>query len=194
LFGLIFRILGLVGFFVTAAFLAAIAAVGYLAFAGAGSPPSCASTAGSAVQAAAATVRFDATLAAFLATGGRAPVTSASFSESETSARAQAYFDGRTDRVSDVAVCFEDGEASGFLRVETLFGRKLGVGGRGALDLSGEHPRLRLASASVAGIPLPGFLRRQVQDRVDDELGGIDLGLRLALTFRQDEATLALAP
>jgi hypothetical protein len=194
LFRFIFRIFGLIGFLVTMALLSSIAAAGYILFAGSGTPPSCASTAGSGAEAAAEAVRFDVTLAALVSTGGRPPVASASFGESETSARAQAYFDSRTDRISGVAVCFEDGEASGFLRVETLFGRKLGVGGRGALDLSGEHPRLQLASASVAGIPLPGFLRRQVEDRVDEELNGIDLGLRLALTFRPDEATLALAP
>ncbi|HXH21699.1 MAG TPA: hypothetical protein VNN10_06690 [Dehalococcoidia bacterium] len=190
--GLIFRLLGLATLLFTLAFLALVGTAGYLFFAGGASRPDCAPPAAATLERAVAAVAFDAKLAAFVAVAGR--LAEMGFSEEEATARAERFFEGRTGRISGIALCFEDGKATGFLRVETALGRKIGVRAEGTLDLSGEHPVLHLSHTSAAGIPVPGLLRREVEDIVNRELQEVRLAFPMRLTFADGEAELSRGP
>lgn len=192
--GLIFRLLRLLGLLFTLLLAGVIAIAGYVLVAGAGSPPPCASEAGSTLQTASKSLAFDARLSGFVLAGGRAPLTSVSFDESEAASRAAVYLDSHVSRVSGVAVCFEDGSAQGFLRIDTGIGRKLGVSAKGALDLSGEHPRLRLSSARVAGVGLPGIVRGRLEDEANRYLADVAVGFPMVLSFTPDHVVLARHP
>lgn len=190
--GLIFRLFALLGLFFSLGLLALIAIVGYVLIAGGSSRPDCTTAPGNAFELATKSLSFDVKLASFLAARGRAPLESVSFDEVEAAARAARYFGERTDRISDVMVCFEGGEAEGFLRVDTVYGRQIGVQGKGTLDLSGRHPRVALSSARVAGIPLPGFVRRPLIDLINDQLTGVAVVAPLALRFEPDGAVMTI--
>jgi hypothetical protein len=188
--GLIFRLFALVGLLFTLGIFALVGIVGYLYFAGGASRPDCASPPSTAAEQARQSVAFDSRLAVFIASGGRAPP-AVTFDEAGAQARAELYLSERTDLISDLALCFEEGKATGFLRIDAPLGRKLGVRAEGTLDLSGEHPVLVLSSASAAGIGAPGFLRGRIEDAVNDELRSLQLGFPLTLQFGADQATLS---
>ena len=192
--GLIFRLLRLLGLLFTLLLAGAIATAGYVVVAGAGSPPACASGADSTLQTAAKSLAFDSRLSGFVLAGGRAPPTGVSFDESEAASRAAVYLDSRASRVSGVAVCFEDGSAQGFLRIDTAIGRKLGVSAKGALDLSGEHPRLRLSSARVAGVGLPGIVRGRLEHEANHYLEDLTVAFPMVLSFTPDHVALTRRP
>jgi hypothetical protein len=187
---LIFGLLRLAFALATLAVIAVIAVAGYLLLAGSGDAPSCASRPPENFDRAARVIAFDAKLSDFLRAGGAGPAAIAGFGEDETEARAQVFFDGRTDRISDIAVCFEDGSARAFARLDTVLGRQVGVNAGGYMDLSGEHPRVRISGARVAGISLPGPGRRAVEDQLNRELEDIDLDFPMSLTMSQDAVTL----
>jgi hypothetical protein len=122
--GLIFGLIRLATLLFTMLFVTGIALIGFLVIAGGGTKPACATTAAGPLGLATKAIAFDTKVA-----GLAGPLTSVTFDEAETSARAEVYFGSRTDRISDVAVCFEDGSATGFLRVDAIFGRKVAVQG-----------------------------------------------------------------
>jgi hypothetical protein len=188
--GLIFRLVGLVGLLLTLGVLGLAGIAGYFLLAGGASRPDCAAPETGVLESAAASLAFDARLTAFVATGGRPPVSGATFEETEAAARAERFFEDRTDRISDIALCFEDGKATGFVRFETAFGRKVGVRAEGTLDLAGDHPVLRLTHTSAAGVPAPGFLRGEIEDVVNRELKEITLVFPMQLMLSEGEATL----
>jgi hypothetical protein len=189
---LIFRLLRL-GFFVaTLAVLLLVGAVAYFVIEGGAEPPDCATRAPVGFEQAAKSLAFDAKMATFLRTSGRLPPSNLRIPEDEAAARASTYLEGQSERVSDIAICFRDGRAEGFARVDTAFGRRIGVKAEGTLDLSGEHPRLRLHSASSGVLSAPGFARGALEDAINEELRNIRLVTPLALTFSEDEAALSL--
>jgi hypothetical protein len=189
---LLFRLIALAGLLFSLLLVAAVALIGYWLIEGGGDPPSCAPAPGNAFESAARSLAFDAKLATFLVANAREQDTSASFGEDEAAARAANYFEGRSDRVSDVRVCFERGSAEGFMNVDVIFGRSIGVSARGDIDLTGEHPRVDLSSASAAGVGLPTPLRDRVEDLINDELAGLRVLMPLQLAFEPDEARLTV--
>ncbi len=193
MFRLIFRLLALVGALFTLLLLLVVAAAGYLIIAGPGSAPDCAPGPSGALGRAAQSIAFDAKLAAFVASGGRG-IQSLTFDEEEASARAATYLAGQTGRISDVSLCFEDGGARGFMRVETVLGHKIGIEGKGTVDLKVAHPRIDLKSATVGGLGLPGFLLGPLEASVNDELTAVTVAFPLSVTTAEDEATVTRAP
>jgi hypothetical protein len=188
--GLIFRLFGFIGLLFTLGVIGLAGIAGYFLLAGGASRPDCAAPETGVFESSVASLTFDARLAAFVASGGQAPVSEAAFDETEATARSRRFFEDRTDRVSDIALCFEDGKAIGFLRLETAFGRKVGVRAGGRLDLSGPHPVLRLTHTSAAGIPAPGFLRGEIEDIVNRELEDLTLVFPMRLWLTEGQATL----
>jgi hypothetical protein len=184
------RLLRLVALAFTLAVLAVIGLGGYLLFAGGGSRPDCAPPEGTQLAKVTQSIAFDVKVAGFLVASQGGFLQSISLSESESAARAESYFDSRISGFSDVAFCFEDSGASGFVRVNAFLGRKIGINGTGSLDLSGQHPRLRLDSARIAGVSLPGPLRKRIESRANHELDDIPIFIPLNVTFSKNLATL----
>jgi len=191
---LILRLFALAGLLSSLAVLAVVGLGGYLLVAGGAERPDCADAGSNPLDKAAKSIVFDAKLAAFMTAGASRALDSVEFDEAESAARAERYFADRTDRISDVALCFREGKATGFLRIDTALGRKLGVKAEGIVDLSGDHPMVRLTSASAGGIGAPGFLRGQVEDAINEELQGIEMAFPMALRLRDGTAEISRSP
>jgi hypothetical protein len=189
---LIFRLLRLAFVGITLALVVLIGAVAYLMIDGGAEPPECATPAPEGFERSVRSLAFDARLATYFATSGRLPAADFNIDEAEAGARASSYLEGRTDRVTDMAICFRDGRAQGFARVETVLGGRIGVKAQGTLDLSGEHPRLRLDSANAGPLSAPGFAREALEDAINEELRDIRLTRHLGLAFSEGQAALSL--
>jgi hypothetical protein len=187
--GFLFRLIKLAALLISLSVVALVALVAYVLFKGGAEPPGCASAgAGADISASRA---FDTKLSQFLDSGGRTTVT---VTELEAAARASRFFEEQSGRIRDISICFEPGQAEGFLRIDTSLGDGLGVQARGTLDLSGEHPRLELTSARAAGITIPGILEGTVESAVNDALNEIVLKFPMKLNFGTDRVDLERAP
>lgn len=127
-----------------------------------------------------------------LLNGGRGA--SVTYSNAEATARARSYFEQRTDRIGDLVICFEPGQARAAATVTGLLGRDFSVVAEGTLDLGGRQPEVRLAKVRAGRLPLPGPLRLVVEDRVNEELRDLWLGHSFHASFDYNQLTLTATP
>ncbi|MDO8615801.1 MAG: hypothetical protein Q7T33_08720 [Dehalococcoidia bacterium] len=133
------------------------------------------------------------------------PTLSATFSEGEVTARASQYLAERDAPLQDIVICFHDGQAEARARAEVptladvpLLGGLFDTNVRlvGSIDLSGEHPRLKIEQLEAGN--LPGFLedavRDEVEDAVNSRLTDLQVDLSYSVTFREGEAEVAVSP
>lgn len=134
---------------------------------------------------------FDAKWLAFLGATDSGVKGSVDVNDDEATSRASLYFQEQTKNVKDVVVCFEPGKASGSAKIKSVLGRWIEVSGEGTLDLSGSQPKLDLTSAHAGAVPVPGPLRRLIEQDVDDQLAALHLDKPLKLLFGYDKATVS---
>jgi hypothetical protein len=120
---------------------------------------------------------------------------SAAFSESEISSRADTYLEDHDVGFSEPRVCIYDGEGEGSATFEFL-GIDVNVGVRGTMDLAGDHPKADIADMDVGNVP--GFLLAPVEEAVeraiDSALDDVDLDHTYGLELRPGEATVSGTP
>ena len=80
------------------------------------------------------------------------------------------------------------------MKLDTIFGRDVGVRAKGAVDLTGDHPHVDLSSARFAALPVPGFVTNWVEDLINDQLDDVIVAFPMQVAFSEDEATLEAAP
>jgi hypothetical protein len=111
---------------------------------------------------------------------------SVSFTESESTSRATRYLDAKEAPLKELIICFHDGEAeaSGKVKLPVL-GDLPGVGGafesnvqaRGAIDFSGQYPRVTMTKFEAGNLPSSAAerLKGQVEDMINDRLDDLNL-------------------
>ena len=119
---------------------------------------------------------------------------SASFTNAEATSRANLYLAGDSDRIKDVALCFEPGKARGSATVRDVLGRDVDVRIEGSLDFSGPNPELRITSLHAGRLPLVGPLRSALSDLVNGQLKELRLDHHYDLTFDYDQVTVNAHP
>ena len=107
----------------------------------------------------------------------------ASFTESESTSRAQRYLDSKESPVEKLRICFHDGvaEATGNVDLPILadlpgIGKSLdtNVRARGTMDFSGPHPRIVISEIEAGNLPaeaserLKGQIESVINDRLDE--------------------------
>ena len=137
---------------------------------------------------------FQAKWDALGATLERGAPASASFTNAEATSRANLYLAGDSDRIKDVALCFEPGKARGSATVKDVLGRDIGVSVEGSLDFSGPNPELRITSLHAGRLPLVGPLRSALSDLVNNQLKELRLDHHYDLTFDYDQVTVNAHP
>jgi hypothetical protein len=106
-----------------------------------------------------------------------------SFTESESTSRAQRFLDSKEAPITNLKICFHDGiaEATGNVDLPILADLP-GIGGsldtniraRGTMDFSGVHPRIVISEIEAGNLPteaserLKGRIEGVINDRLDD--------------------------
>ena len=111
---------------------------------------------------------------------GRGQPTSVTLTESEVTSAVLTFTN--TDRTSDVTVCFfgnGEGEASLKLDIPGLPDRVVKV--RGSVDLSGEHPRVRLSDADLGGLGI--LMELGAKQAIEDVVNGLLAAVVLPHTY-----------
>ena len=122
----------------------------------------------------------EAQVAEFGDTLGRGQPTSLTLTESEVTSAVLTF--ASTDRISDVTVCFfgnGEGEASLKLDIPGLPDRVVRV--RGSVDLSGEHPRVRLSDADLGGLGI--LMELGAKQAIEDVVNGLLSEVSLPHTY-----------
>ncbi len=130
---------------------------------------------------------------------------STTFTESETSSRAQAFLDKKKAPISEAVICFHDGDAEARGKVNApIIGDIPAIGGifetdakiRGTIDLSGPHPKIVITDVEAGN--LPGFaldqLETQIQDIVNSRLDDLNLDHTLEVAFAEGSVTVNGSP
>jgi hypothetical protein len=189
-------IIGMISGVVVSLFVLALIFAGVLvALAAIGGPGTCTPGGGpttiDAANAAAFRGKWD-TLNAALASG---TISSARFSESELSSRADEYLKQEDAPLKDPRVCLhnEAGEATGrfaFLGFNVKFKIK------GTMRLSGKHPKAQVDSIEIGNVP--GFLTAPAEkllDRaLDDVLNGVDMDHTYTPVISEGQVAIAGTP
>jgi hypothetical protein len=133
----------------------------------------------------------EAQLDGFEDTLDRGQTTSLSLNESEVTSAVLTF--AGTDRIRDVTVCFfGDGEAEARLMLDIpgLPDRVVKI--RGSVDLSGEHPRVKLSDADLGGLGL--LMSLGAQGAIEDVINGVldDLSLQHTYVASISEGRLVL--
>lgn len=118
-----------------------------------------------------------------------------SFSESETTARATAFFlEHGIDEIRDITICFfgdaQEGEMRGKADLPVLPNVTAKL--RGRMDLSGPVPLLTITDIDIGS--LPGFLTNlidgPIEDAINDGLADLDLAHRYTIRFGDGTMTV----
>ncbi len=116
------------------------------------------------------------------------------FSSDEATSRANAFMQERTDVIKDIVVCFEPGKALASATFADILGRDIEARMEGSLDLSGDHPKLKISRMRVGSLPLLGPTRRTVSKLVNDQLDDLTVDHRFKLSFEYDAAKVEGQP
>ena len=130
-------------------------------------------------------------LGATLESGAPASI---SFSNAEATSRANTFLGEDSDRIEDVALCFEPGKARGSATVKDVLGRDIDIRVEGSLDFSGASPELRITSLHAGRLPLVGPLKSALSGLVNDQLKELRLDHHYDLAFDYDKATVNASP
>lgn len=108
---------------------------------------------------------------------------SVSFTESETTSRATRYLDSKDTPVSNLVICFHDGDAEAFGKVGLpVLGDLPGVGGAfesnarvsGTIDFTGANPKIVISEIEAGNLPssaaekLKGQIESLINGRLED--------------------------
>ena len=130
---------------------------------------------------------------------------SVTFSEKEVTSRAAEYLKEKNAPLDDLTVCFHNGEAEARAKAKLpALGDLPLLGGafdtrvrvRDTIDMSGEHPRIRISS--IDGGNLPDFatnrIKSEVENAVNDRLTNLGLAQKLTVTFSEGQAQVSGQP
>jgi hypothetical protein len=119
------------------------------------------------------------------------------FDDSEVTSRARRWIDEHDVPASDVYICFEAQRGSGSAKIDVpFFPGDVDVLVRGTLDLTGEHPKIKIDEIEAGGLPgqLTDLMEGFVINLVDDESNDLTLDHDYGITFGDGEATLTGQP
>jgi len=116
--------------------------------------------------------------------------------ESEATSRGREFLDEKNAPIEDLKVCFNGERVSASGKLSAVLGLDVKVKVSGALDLSGEHPRLDDLDIDVGGVPgfVIGRIEGIIEDVINDQLDHIDVEHQLEITFGEGTATLSGQP
>jgi hypothetical protein len=119
------------------------------------------------------------------------------FDDSETTSRAREWIAEHDVPADDVYICFEAGRGSGSGKIDVpFFPGDVDVLVRGTLDLTGEHPKIKIDDIEAGGLPGPltDLMEGFVIDLVDDESEDLTLQHDYGIAFDDGTATLTGQP
>jgi hypothetical protein len=143
---------------------------------------------------ASAAAEFQLKLLGLLATLASGEPATASFTNDEVSARVTAYVEAKGAEIDNVTVCFEPERTLVSATFTDILGRDLAVRFEGEVDLSGEHPRVRVDDLKAGKLPLPGPVRELVEERFNEVLQDIQLDHRFEVSFDYGVAHVEAQP
>jgi hypothetical protein len=173
------------------------AAIGLFLLAVAGSPGEC-DTQGRALQADLSNaVAFQQTWDAMNGTLDAGQPSSATFSESEATARARLWVEQHDAPVTDLKLCFSIDSGSGSAKIDIpFFPGDVDVLVHGTLDLTGERPVAHIDDIEMGSLPGPiadrieSFVTRLIEHETDE----ITLQHDYGITFGEGTITLSGQP
>ena len=118
------------------------------------------------------------------------------FDESEATSRGREFLEEKNAPIEDLKVCFNGERVSASGKLDAVLGLDVKAKVSGALNLSGEHPRLDDLDIDVGGVPgfMTGRMEGIIEDVVNDQLDHIDVEHQLEITFGEGTATLSGRP
>ena len=122
---------------------------------------------------------------------------SATFSESEISSRADQYISNETDvDFDDVRVCIHDGYGEATGKLEAILGLETKVRVKGNLDLTGDHPVAQDLDIEIGNVPgfITNVIEGFVEDAFDEVLEDIDLSHTYTPTLTEGNAQIDGVP
>jgi hypothetical protein len=130
---------------------------------------------------------------------------SVSFTESESTSRSARYLDSKEAPLSNLVICFHDGEAEASASVDLpLLADLPGVGGmfdtnvlaRGTIDFSGAKPKIVIREIEAGNLPADAAerLKGQIEDAVNDRLTDLNLQHKHTAEFSEGSITINGTP
>jgi hypothetical protein len=133
---------------------------------------------------------------AFNATLTRGQPATLAVSDSEATSRTRDFLAASEAPVKDLRICFVDNAADVNGTITTPFGPDVTVRVKGNADLSGAHPRARIDSIQIGG--LPSFVARPFRGLItriiDDQTDQIALDHRLSVDLTEGQAQITGQP
>ena len=117
-------------------------------------------------------------------------------SDSEATSQSRLFLAEAGAPIRDVRVCFVPGAADANGTIAPPIGPDIAVRVKGNVDLSGEHPRARIDSIRIGG--LPGFIARpflgSVERLIDDQAEQIVLDHRITVQLSEGKVVIIGLP
>jgi hypothetical protein len=130
---------------------------------------------------------------------------SVSFSESETTSRATRYLEAKDTPISNLVICFHEGDAEAFGKVGLpILGDLPGVGGafesnvrvRGTMDFTGANPKIVISEIEAGNLPDSAAekLKGQIESLINDRLEDLSLTHDFAPVFTEGSVQINGTP
>lgn len=117
-------------------------------------------------------------------------------SDSEATSQSRVYLAEADAPIRDVRICFVPGAADANGTISPPIGPNIAVRVKGSVDLSGEHPRTRIDSLRIGG--LPGFVTHPflgpMERLINDQANQIVLDHRISVQISDGQATIIGQP
>ncbi len=116
--------------------------------------------------------------------------------DSEATSQSRLFLAESGAPIRDVRVCFVTGAADANGTISPPIGPDIAVRVKGSVDLSGQHPRARIDSIRIGG--LPGFVARPflgpIERLIDDQAAQIALDHRISVELTDGQAVISGQP
>ena len=116
--------------------------------------------------------------------------------DSEATSQSRLFLAEADAPIADVRVCFVTGAADANGTISPPIGPDIAVRVKGSVDLSGQHPRARIDSIRIGG--LPGFVARPflgpIERLIDDQADQIELDHRISVQLTDGQAVISGQP